>query len=80
MPKIDNEDEKHFLLHCPLYGPICRNLLGQLSDITGINSTSSNTESLSELLLYGSPNLCVVTNRIILEATIDYIKTTKRFR
>ena len=73
------EDDKHFLLHCPLYEPMRRNLLGQLSDIPGINITSFNTESLCELLLYGSPNLCVVTNRIILEATIDYIKTTKRF-
>ena len=73
------EDNEHFLLHCPLFEPMRRDLLGQLSDIPGIDITSLDSKSLCQLLLFGSTNLTVVANRIILEATTTYIKATKRF-
>ena len=36
-------------------------------------------KSLCKLLLFGSTNLNVVKNRIVLEATMAYMKATKRF-
>ena len=56
-----------------------RDLLGQLSDIPGIDITVMDSKSLSQLLLFGSTNLTVVENRIVLETTMAYIKATKRF-
>lgn len=73
------EDNEHFLLHCPRFDTMRRDLLGQLSDIPGIDITSMDSKSLCQLLLFGSNNLTVVANRIILEASMAYLKATKRF-
>lgn len=73
------EDNEHFFLHCLLFETMGRDLLGQLSDIPGIEITSMDSKSLSQLLLFGSNNLTVVANRIILEASMAYLKETKRF-
>ena len=73
------EDNEHFFLHCPRFEMMRRDLLGQLSDIPRIDITVMDSKSLSQLLLFGSTNLTVVENRIVLEATMAYIKATKRF-
>ena len=72
------EDNEHFLLHCPLLELQRRDLLGQLEDLPGIDIVSLDSETICELLLFGSPNLNVIVNRIILEATISFIKSTQR--
>ena len=72
-------DNEHFFLHCPRFEMMRRDLLGQLSDIPGIDITVMDSKSLSQLLLFGSTNLTVVENRIVLEATMAYIEATKRF-
>ena len=46
---------------------------------TGIDITVMDSKSLCQLLLFGSTNLTVVENRIVLEATMVYMKATKRF-
>ena len=38
-----------------------------------------NAKDLCHLLLYGNPNESTFANRIILEATISFIKTSGRF-
>ena len=73
------EDNEHFLLHCPRFETMRTDILGQLSDIPGIYITLMDSKSLCQLLLFGSTNLTVVENRIILEATMAYMKATKRF-
>ena len=73
------EDNEKFLLHCPRFEMMLNDLLGQLSDVPGIDITSMDSKSLCQLLLFGCTNLTVVENRIVLEATIAYIKATKRF-
>ena len=72
------EDNEHFLLHCPLYDIMRCDLLGQLSEIPGLDISHHDSKSLCTLLLYGSPSLNVIANRIIMEATISFIKETKR--
>ena len=73
------EDNEHFLLHCPLYDIIRCDILGQLSEIPGLDISQYDSKPLCTLLLYGSPLLNVFANRIIMEATISFLKETKRF-
>ena len=72
------EDNEHFLLHCPLFELQRADLLGQLGDLPGIDIVSLDSKTICELLLFGSPSLNVIVNRIILEATISFIKSTQR--
>ena len=74
----DKEDNEHFLLHCPQFDVMRQHLFGQLSDIPGLNIYLDD-KPLCDLLLFGDSKNSVNTNRIILEATISFIKNTKRF-
>ena len=47
--------------------------------IAGLDISQYNLKSFCTLLLYGSPLLNIIANRMILEATISFIKETKRF-
>ena len=52
--------------------------------MNSVNSVLYNFESLSdidkkEILLYGDPRLDNNKNRIIVEATLNYIKVSERF-
>ena len=68
------EDNEHFSLHCPRFEMMmCRDLLCQLSDIPEIDVTLMDSKSLCQSLLFGSTNLTVVENRIVVEATMAYI-------
>ena len=72
------EDNEHFLLYCPLYSILRQDLFDQLSDIDGFNVADVNPKELSSLLLFGDQNLTSVANRVILEATISFIKASAR--
>ena len=72
------EDNEHFLLHCPLYSILRQDLFDQLSDIDGFNVADVNPKELCPLLLFGDQNLGTVANRIILEATISFVKASAR--
>ena len=74
------EDNDHFLLRCPRFSPHRRGLLDLLSrsidfDIMRLSSKESTT-----LLLYAHPDLSTITNRIIIEGTLRFIKSTGRFK
>ena len=73
------EDNEHFLLHCHFFKEARRDLLGSLSDIPGLNIAELDSPSLCHLILFGNPDLTQIANRMIMEATISYIKATKRF-
>ena len=78
----DNENNEHFLLHCPLYDVLRRDLFDQLSDVPGLDVTSINNmddDALCHRLLFGDPSLGTIENRVILEATILFIKNSGRF-
>ena len=51
-------------------------LLGSLSDILGLNITRLGMQSLFDWLIFG--NLSLVANRMIMEATINFINATLR--
>ena len=73
------EDNEHYLLHCPQFNALRQDLLGQVSDV-GFDVANMNSKDRCHLLLYGNPNESTFANRIILEATISFIKTSGRFQ
>ena len=72
------EDNDHFLLRCPQFDVMRPDLFGRLSEIPGLN-IDLDDKPLCDLLLFGDSKNSVIINRIILEATISFIKNTKRF-
>ncbi len=75
---VANEDNEHYLLHCPLFENARRDLFDQLGDIPLLDVTVLDNEALGNLLLFGAEKLNIVSNRMILEATISFIEKTKR--
>ena len=75
------ENNKHFFLHCPKFDSMHAVPFGQLSEITAPYINDMNTTAfLCSIPLFSSSELKLVTKRMILEATISYIKTTHRFQ
>ena len=72
------EDNEHFLLHCPIYDQMHNDLLDKLSRIPGLELENLNSGALCELLLFGNPHFNNIANKLILEATISFILSTKR--
>ena len=78
----DNENNKHFLLHCPLYDKLRRDLFDQLSDVPGLDIASVNNmddDTLCHRLLFGDPSFGTLENRVLLDATISFLKNSGRF-
>ena len=72
------KNTSHCLLHCHHFSQNRINLM------KSVNSVFENFDILSEntktdVLLYGNPRLDGDSNKIILQATISYIKTSERF-
>ena len=75
------ESTSHFLLHCPIYNNDRSSLLSTiLSTIWNIDCKllEITDSSLTQTLLYGNPSFDIITNSLILNATIDFILPTKR--
>ena len=75
---LETENTSHYLLHCHHFSQNRINLMNS------VNSVFENFDILSDniktnVLLYGDPRLDGESNKIILEATISYIKTSERF-
>ena len=75
---LEIENTSHYLLHCQYYSEHRINL------INSVKSISDNFESFSDnvqrdILLYGDSRFDTNKNKLILEATISYIKNTDRF-
>ena len=73
-----NKDTKHFLMHCPRFDNARSDLFGQLGDIPQLDLSVLDYEAFTNLLLFGDEKLNIVSNRMILEATISFIEKTKR--
>ena len=75
---LETEDTLHYLLHCHHFSMYREDLMNS------VKSVYNNFESLSDnakkdVLLYGDPFLDQNKNKLILEATINYIKISERF-
>ena len=72
------ETTEHFLLECRRFSTERLVLMTSLSHILP-NTDLMMLPSLSNILLYGSKNFSFYTNTDILNATIAFIKSSKRF-
>ena len=75
---LENEDTTHYLLHCQHFSNHRYDLMNS------VKSSISNFESLTgnnriDILLYDDSALTKTKKKIILEATINYLKNSKRF-
>ena len=77
---IAHKEKKQFLLHCTLYSDIRLNLHDEISEILGLDTFKSDDDFLCSLLLYGNDQFPFIISKILLEVTIKYIKSLKRFK
>ena len=74
------KDNEHYLLHCPRFAHQRRVMLDLVSRTTNINIMRQSSKELCSLLLYSDSNVNVMINRVILEATLKYIKNSRRLK
>ena len=74
------EDNEHFLLHCPRFSSRRRVLLDLVSKSVKFDIMRLSSKELCNLLLYGHSKCTIITNRVIIELTLEYIKGTGRFK
>ena len=72
------EDNEHYFLHCPRFAHQRKIMLDLVCRITNINIMRQSSKELCNLLLYGDSNSNVMINRVILEATLKYMKNSRR--
>ena len=73
------ESTTHFLLHCPIYNNDRSSLLSTIRNID-CKLLEITDSSLTHTLLCGNPSFDIITSSLILNATIDFILSTKRFQ
>ena len=74
-----DETTEHFLLRCQHFANTRSTLLEQVSDILKTDIKVLPEHRLVEILLYGDNNCNEIANKLIIEATIAFIKLSKRF-
>ena len=67
-----------FLLYCALFTNQRRTLLSTVNDIDS-SLTNTNDSILTHILLFGKASLDTSANTLLLNATMNYIMTMKRF-
>ena len=72
------ETVEHYLLRCPNYTLIRSELFAKLRTFISLLTLTSSSYTCN-LLLFGNPNYDFYTNKKILEITICFITTSKRF-
>ena len=72
------ESIEHYLLHCPNYSATRLVLFETLPKMISL-VTLSSPKYTCDLLLYGNSNYILPTNKKIIEATIEYLISIKRF-
>ena len=70
--------QQHFFLHCHFYIPIRAISFDKLKEIVN-NLQELSAQTVTEILLYDSPNLKGNQNSQILKCTVKYIMNSKRF-
>ena len=72
---LETEDTVHYLLHCHHFSQYRFDLINNLKSVSDdFESFSDNVKR--DILLYGDSRFDTNKNKLILEATITYIKNT----
>ena len=72
------ESASHFMLYSPIYNNYRFSLLCTIRNID-CKLLEMTDSSLTQTLLYGNPSFDIITNSLILNATMDFILSTKTF-
>ena len=75
----EEETTTHYLLRCPLYSTIRTTLMSNISNAINPEILNIPHDHLNQVLLYGSNAYNEISNRIIIESTIRFIKDSSRF-
>ena len=76
----DDETSLHYFLRCPRYQTQRTFLLSKVSNIIGSDISVLPNDHLIHILIYGSNVYNKICNKLILEQSILYIKTSGRFK
>ena len=74
----DIESIVHFVLHCPNFATQRQTLLNKVKSINS-SILAENEDLVARTLLFGRPDFIYSTNKEIMNATISFILTNKRF-
>ena len=69
----------HYFQHCHYYNDIRKTFLDTIKNITNISVSNLSDEYLVKLLMYGNPSNSFHKNKEIIEASLKFILTSKRF-
>ena len=69
----------HFFLHCPSFHTFSQTLLNNIRNINK-QILPQREDQLIQTFLYGKPNRNLTVNRLILNATIEYLISTEQFK
>ena len=72
------ETTEHYLLNCPLYQTQRETLFSAVNPIISLASPLNQNNDLTGMLLYGNEKLNPSQNKLILMATINFVKSTER--
>ena len=75
----DIETTTYFSLHCPGFHSHRQTLMNNIRKINE-QILSHGEDQLIQTFLCGNPNFKLIVNRLILNATIEYLISTKRFK
>ena len=57
-----NEDNEHYLLHCPRFNQLREDPFGTVTEVLGIDIANLDSETVCNLLLYGCSNMNMIDN------------------
>ena len=75
---LEIKDTSHYLLHCHHFSNRRIDLINSVNSIIP-NFESMNDSMKKDILLYGDSRFDENKNKIILEATMNYLKNSERF-
>ena len=75
----DTETTTHVSLHCPSFHTPRKTLLNNIRNINE-QVLSHGKDQLIQTFRHGNPNCNLAVNRLILNATIEYLISTERFK
>ena len=77
---IEEESSDHYLLRCHLYILPRKALLDDISDAVTPEILNLPHDHLTRILLFGSETYNEITNNILINSTIRFIKKSSRFK
>ena len=77
---IEDETSVHYFLCCPRHQAQRTILLSNISEIMGTNVSLLPKDYLIHIILFGSNVFNIISNKLIIDQAIMYVKNTNRFK